>query len=286
MFGFGSGKVESPVETTPTKSMASRIADRRQSRALERVHGNPRNDELRMVRDRIWSDYQARITAENKAHRDKLCNMKPTIDDDTEDDATGEARARLKVEAAERRVAAEVARKAVNVQYFAYIRAAQAVTDTKIWDDGVGSAGAMRSVVAAKKRAIKKAEAIELARKNKELADRLKQVKAMTDNDVDEYAQSSISSLHARGHPCVKAVYCMYVDSLLSSEEAGRARVRMKEESLKRKQVASGFSQWLQRAPITFRRCARARWAGKGCGACKAKRGDQGAPEEHQGGDG
>lgn len=42
----------------------------------------------------------------------------------------------------------------------------QAVTDNKIWDDGEGSAGAMRSVVAAQSRARKEEEAKQLAAQN------------------------------------------------------------------------------------------------------------------------
>ena len=46
---------------------------------------------------------QARIARENDALFTRLATMGPTIDDNTEDDATGEARARLRAESASRR---------------------------------------------------------------------------------------------------------------------------------------------------------------------------------------
>ena len=85
---------------------------------------------------------QAQQRKEQAAHRDKIKYMKSSIDDDTEDDATGEARARLKVESAARKKAEAEARRAENADFFARIRGVTTLTDSKIWDDGEGSAGA------------------------------------------------------------------------------------------------------------------------------------------------
>jgi len=59
---------------------------------------------------------------------------------------------------------------------------AQAVTDNKIWDDGAGSAGAMRSVVAAQSRSRKEEEAKQLAERNAEQKKSLAAVHSAVDD--------------------------------------------------------------------------------------------------------
>ena len=84
--------------------------------------------------------------------------------------------------ALERRSMQEAALKAENAKYFQRIASASAVTDTKIWDDGEGSAGAMRSVVAAQSRARKAEEARQLAAHNAAAKERLANVHSKTDD--------------------------------------------------------------------------------------------------------
>jgi hypothetical protein len=83
---------------------------------------SPKRDELGEVRDLLQQRFKDRVKEENKAHLEKLANIKPTIDDDTEDDATGEARARLKTESAERRKAEAQALRAKNAQFFSRVK--------------------------------------------------------------------------------------------------------------------------------------------------------------------
>jgi len=139
-------------------------------------------DELGEVRDALAAKEKERVRQDNKGHRDRLKSSKPTIDDDTEDDATGEARARLKVESAARRKAEKEKLKAVNASYFAKVHSAMPVTDSCIWDDGEGSAGAMRSVVAARSKARKSEEARKLVEWNQKNKERLSKVTAAVDD--------------------------------------------------------------------------------------------------------
>ena len=73
---------------SPAPSVASRIAEARQTRSLARKPTIPRSgkwrDELGELRDKLYEKEQARIRAGNVEHRQRLANMKPTIDDDTE----------------------------------------------------------------------------------------------------------------------------------------------------------------------------------------------------------
>lgn len=115
-------------------------------------------------------------------HQQRMANMGSAIDDDTEDDATGEARATLRAEAQARREQQQVALKMRNAAYFALISKAKPTVDTKIWDDGAGSAGAMRSVVAARSRARKAEEARVLEQENIAFNERLANVRPRTDD--------------------------------------------------------------------------------------------------------
>ena len=87
-------------------------------------------DEMKLWREMIASKQAAHYKQDNAVHHGNLLNMKPTIDDDTEDDATGEARARLRQEAAAKREADEAARKAAAKEYFEMLKQAHTVTDT------------------------------------------------------------------------------------------------------------------------------------------------------------
>ena len=139
-------------------------------------------DELGEVRDFIASQRQAYIKKDNHTHRTRLANMKATIDDDTEDDETGEARARMRVESAARRRADVEKLREANRAFFQRIKGAQPVTDTKIWDDGAGSAGEARAIVAAQAKARRIAEAKKLATENKAYQRRMSNVRAVTDD--------------------------------------------------------------------------------------------------------
>ena len=108
--------------------------------------------------------------------------MTSAIDDDTEDDATGESRARLRADSAARRQAQNDALRSANALYFAIINKTQTKTDSKVWDDGEGSAGAARSIVAAQSRARKEAERRQLEKDNAARVIRLSQVYAKVDD--------------------------------------------------------------------------------------------------------
>lgn len=56
------------------------------------------------------------------------------------------------------------------------------MTDNKIWDDGAGSAGEMRSVVAAQSKARREQEAKELAARNAEHKKSLEAVHSAVDD--------------------------------------------------------------------------------------------------------
>lgn len=105
-----------------------------------------------------------------------------------QDDATGEARARLRVESARRRSEAEAERRRQNAEYFARLRKTKTLTDSKIWDDGEGTAGAMRSVVAARSRARKQEEKETLRSQNAALQRRLHEAGSRTDDGIDAHA--------------------------------------------------------------------------------------------------
>lgn len=68
-----------------------------------RVFGPLATMETNEVRDQRRKEEQRRIRRENKAMRERLANVRAKVDDDTEDDATGEWRARLRAESAAQR---------------------------------------------------------------------------------------------------------------------------------------------------------------------------------------
>lgn len=133
-------------------------------------------------REQWAAAYDEKILPLHSEHVQRLPTIGSAIDDDTEDDATGEARARLREESAARRLAEAEELKARNQEYFSQLSSVTTLTDSRIWDDGEGSAGAMRSVVAAESRARKEEEARQLAKENKEAGKRLSGVKARTDD--------------------------------------------------------------------------------------------------------
>ena len=63
-----------------------------------------------------------RMAEENRQMKQRLREMKPTIDDDTEDDATGEARARCRIESIAKRKATLAALRAENAKFFMVVR--------------------------------------------------------------------------------------------------------------------------------------------------------------------
>ncbi len=126
--------------------------------------------------------YLRQMKVHDRQHRRRLSSMTSAIDDDTEDDATGEKRAWLRAQSAERRRAEEDALRAANAVYFTLIKEAQTKLDTKVWDDGEGSAGAARSIVAAQSRARREAERRRLEEENYAHSQRLAQVCAKIDD--------------------------------------------------------------------------------------------------------
>ena len=94
--------------------------------------GSPMRDELGAMRDLMKQRERDRIAKDNAEYKSKLANIAPTIDDDTEDDATGEARALLKLDSAQRFRAKAKAMSRRNAEYFARVRQAQPTLDTKV----------------------------------------------------------------------------------------------------------------------------------------------------------
>ena len=86
------------------------------------------------------------------------------------------------VQSASRRRAEAEKLKEQNRLFFARIKKAQPVTDTKIWDDGAGSAGEARVLVAAQSKAKKIEEAKKLASENQAYRKRVAQVGSVTDD--------------------------------------------------------------------------------------------------------
>lgn len=139
-------------------------------------------DELREVRLRIQGRRNMDIRQHNTEHRSRLVNMSPLVFDDIESPETAKMRARLRQAGVARRQAELSARVSQNRTYFARVKSTLTMTDSKIWDDGAGSAGAMRSVVAAKSRTRKVDEARKLKATNLELKKRFKNVEARVDD--------------------------------------------------------------------------------------------------------
>ena len=83
---------------------------------------SPPRDEMGAVRDLIAQRNAAHIREMNAEHQAKLAAMKPTIDDDTEDDATGEERARLKKESEAKRAAALAEQKEFAHDFFVRVK--------------------------------------------------------------------------------------------------------------------------------------------------------------------
>jgi hypothetical protein len=127
-------------------------------------------------RDAAADWYLKQAEERYRVHQQRLASMTSAIDDDTEDDATGESRARLRAESAARRQAQDDALRSANALYFAIINKTQSKTDSKVWDDGEGSAGAARSIVAAQSRARKEAERHQLEEDNASRVMRLSQL--------------------------------------------------------------------------------------------------------------
>jgi len=156
------------------------ISERNADRDAQAAGGH--RDELGAVRDSIFSAYQVRVQAENKEHKHKVSSMRPTVNDDHQTPAVAAERSRLRRQAMMRKQAEWVALRQKNAAYFRKIGAAQTVTDTKIWDDGEGSAGEMRVVVRRRSFERKATEAKALAAENAAFKAKLATVQAKTDD--------------------------------------------------------------------------------------------------------
>uniref|UniRef100_A0A7S2CBW9 Trichohyalin-plectin-homology domain-containing protein n=1 Tax=Haptolina brevifila TaxID=156173 RepID=A0A7S2CBW9_9EUKA len=146
------------------------------------------------MRLEIAKKNEERRRKENSRLAARLAYARPTIDDDTEDDATGERRAMLRVEAAAARKAKEEARKQANAKFFAGIKKAQTVIDTWIEDDGTEAAN-MRGVLHQRAVEQMEREALERKRRNKAIAKHLKDVHAVVDDELDAEAKAKAAEL-------------------------------------------------------------------------------------------
>lgn len=141
--------------------------------------------------DGAMRDFIAKKTADqirqgNIEHMAKIASVKPVIDDDVEDEATGEARKEMAAASAARRAAEEEARKAEVKEYYARLKAKTTVIDDEMDTEAAAIA---RAEFAAASRARRAAEAAEIHRENEELKQRLSQIKPQIDMDItDEVA--------------------------------------------------------------------------------------------------
>ena len=69
---------------------------------------------------------------EHAAHKIRLSNAKPTIDDDVEDDATGGARTKLKLESAARRQEQAASLEEANKRDFEHLSQVESWTSTRV----------------------------------------------------------------------------------------------------------------------------------------------------------
>ena len=125
--------------------------------------------------DGAMRDFIAKKTADqirqgNLEHMAKIATVKPVIDDDVEDEATGEARKGMAAASAARRAAEEEARKAEVKEYYARLKAKTTVIDDEMDTEAAAIA---RAEFAAASRARRAAEAAEIRRENEELKQRL-----------------------------------------------------------------------------------------------------------------
>jgi hypothetical protein len=138
-------------------------------------------EETNELRDQRRADELERIRRENKAHRERIANVRTKVDDDTEDDATGEARARARsVSIAKRQASAEALQQA-NVQHNRRMSSVQAAVDDDVMDDAAGRA---RVQFAEESRERKEAEAQQLAEANRQHEAKIAAMTAVTD-DMD-----------------------------------------------------------------------------------------------------
>ena len=108
------------------------------------------HQETNEIRDAKRAEDQARIRRENYEHRQRLRHMRPVIDDDTEDDETGVARAAARAASARRRREERAAISLANKTHRMRLDAVKARTDDDVSDDPSGMA---RRQVAAANRA-------------------------------------------------------------------------------------------------------------------------------------
>ena len=132
---------------------------------------------------------KASIAAEkNEALKQRLANVKAATDNDVSDDEVGAARKAAAAAAAERkRVEAErIARE--NEALRQRLANIKAVTDDDVNDDEGGAIGAARAKMAAQSKANRRAQSEQLARTNAAARARLRQVKAVVDDDISDDA--------------------------------------------------------------------------------------------------
>lgn len=184
--------------------------------------------ETNEIRDKRRAEEQERIRRENVAHRERVDNMRPKIDDDTEDDATGFARARLRALSAASRKTAAVALQAQNLEMRQRISRVQAATDNKIWDDGAGSAGAARSIVAAQSRRRRAEEMRRLDAANDEYRLRIASVQAVIDDDItdDVAADGTVGAGRAEAAAASMSRKAAVHARLSAENRAHRAKLR------------------------------------------------------------
>lgn len=136
-------------------------------------------EETNEIRDAKRAEDQARIRRENYEQRQRLAYMRPTIDDDTEDDEVGVARAAARAESAQRRREERVAISLANKAHRMRLAAVKARTDDDVSDDPSGMA---RRQVAAASRARKQAEAQRIQAENRAFRHRMANVHGRDDH--------------------------------------------------------------------------------------------------------
>ena len=158
-------------------SMAQVLSDPETASIVDELEAYP--EETNEIRDRRRAEDQMRIRRENREQRIRLAYMRPTIDDDTEDDATGIARAEARAESANTRREEAIAISIANKAHRMRLAAVKARTDDDVTDDAAGFA---RARVAAESNRRKQQEQQRIATDNAAYARRIARVQAVTDN--------------------------------------------------------------------------------------------------------
>ena len=140
-----------------------------------------------------------------------------------------------------------------NAPFFAVVLKAKPVVDSKIWDDGPQSAGAFRAVRAREWKQRRQKEALELRRRNIELKERLKNIKAKTDVDISDEAAGAARITMAADSKARKAA-----EAKALSEQNAKNAARVRSLPGRARDSRGATAAWADELPAPlFARVAR-----------------------------